>query len=44
MKHDFDYYLVKVFTDKFNERMEKACMVVLAVHGIAMVVAAIFVW
>lgn len=44
MRHDFDYYLGQVFTDKFNERMEKACMGLLAVCGVAMAVAAIFVW
>lgn len=44
MRHDFDYYLGKVFTDKFNERMEKACFGLLAVSGVAMVITAILVW
>lgn len=44
MRHDFDYYLAKVFTEKFNENMEKACLGLLAASGAAMVFAAIFIW
>lgn len=44
MTHDFDYYLGKVFNDKFNEWMEKICMAAVAVSLVGLVYAAIFVW
>lgn len=44
MIHDFDYYLGRIFAEKFNENMEKACIGMLAACGVVMVIAAIFVW
>lgn len=44
MEYDFNYYIDKLFGEKFDEYAEKACKGVLIASGLVVLVSAMFIW